>query len=195
VTILGREAHSALPGQGLSAVYAAAHLVSALEQLSHQLAAEIHSLFDPPYTTLNVGTIEGGSAKNIIPGRAELLVEWRPIPGASPDRIPTALQEMLQHLQAQYKGLRASLTLLRQEAGFETAAESALVRSIEKETGRPSTSIPFGSEASAWSALAEEVVVFGPGDMRTAHSDREYVPVDELTTAVQLLGAMMRSDC
>jgi acetylornithine deacetylase len=192
VTILGREAHSALPGQGVSAIYAAAHFVSALEQLSRQLARGVHELFDPPFTTLNVGTIEGGSAKNIIPGRAELLVEWRPIPGASPDRIPTAIQEMLQHLEAQYKGLRASLTLLRQDAGFQTTAETALVRSIEKETGRPATSIPFGSEASAWSAVAEEVVVFGPGDMRTAHSDRECVPLDELTTAVQVLRAMMR---
>jgi acetylornithine deacetylase len=192
VTILGREAHSALPGQGVSAIYAAAHLVSALEQLSHQLAAETRSLFDPPFTTLNVGTIEGGSAKNIIPGRAELLVEWRPIPGAPPDRIPTAIQEMLQHLQVQYKGLHGSLTLLRQEAGFETAAESHLVRSIEKETEQPATSIPFGSEASAWSAVAEEVVVFGPGDMLTAHSDRECVPLDELATAVQVLRDMMQ---
>jgi acetylornithine deacetylase len=192
VTILGREAHSALPSQGISAIYAAAHLVSALEQLSWQLTKEVHELFDPPFTTMNVGTIEGGSAKNIIPGRAELLVEWRPIPGASPDRIPTALQEMLQQLEAQYKGLRASLTLLRQEAGFETASDSNLVSAFEKETGLPATSIPFGSEANAWSAIADEVVVFGPGDMRTAHSDRECVPIDQLTTTVQVLRAMMQ---
>jgi acetylornithine deacetylase len=192
VTILGREAHSALPGQGISAIYAAAHLVSALEQLSRQLMIEVHDLFDPPFTTLNVGTIEGGSAKNIIPGHAELLVEWRPIPGASPGRIPTALQEMLQHLEAQYKGLRASLTLLRQEAGFETASDSDLVSAFEKEIGLPATSIPFGSEASAWSTVAEDVVVFGPGDMRTAHSDRECVPIDQLITTVQVLRAMMQ---
>ena len=66
--------------KGVSAIYAAAHLVSALEELSQQLAMETHDLFEPPFTTVNVGTIEGGSAKNIIPGRADLLVEWRPIP-------------------------------------------------------------------------------------------------------------------
>jgi acetylornithine deacetylase len=192
VTIHGREAHSALPGQGVSAIYAAAQLISSVEQLSHQLATEIHSLFDPPFTTMNVGTIEGGSAKNIIPGRAELLIEWRPIPGTSPDRIPTALQGILQRLQAQYKGLHASLTLLRQEAGFETASNSDLVSALERETGLAATSIPFGSEASAWSALVEEVVVFGPGDMRTAHSNRECVPIDQLTTTVQVLRALMQ---
>ncbi len=114
------------------------------------------------------------------------FLEHRPI------SIPTAIQETLQRLEAQYKGLRGTLTLLRQEAGFETEAGSHLVTAIEKETGLPATSIPFGSEATAWSAIAEEVVVFGPGDMRTAHSDRECVPVDHLTTTVQVLRAMMQ---
>lgn len=192
VSMLGREAHSALPAHGLSAIYAAAHLVSALERLSHQLAAETHSLFDPRFTTLNVGTIEGGSAKNIIPGRAELLIEWRPIPGTPPDRIPLAIQEIMQQVQAQYSGLRGSLTLLREEPGFETAPDSYLVSAIEKETGLSATSIPFGSEASAWSTVAEEVVVFGPGDMRTAHSDRECVSLDQLAAAVQVLRTLMQ---
>ncbi len=39
--------------------------------------------------------------------------------------------------------------------------------------GRAATSIPFGSEASLLASVAEEVIVFGPGDMQTAHSSRE----------------------
>jgi acetylornithine deacetylase len=191
VTIYGREAHSALPEQGISAIYAAARLVSALEELGQQLTTEKHDFFDPAFTTLNVGTIEGGSAKNIIPGRTDLLIEWRPIPGLSSDRIPAALREMLEGLQAQYPGVRGSLSILREQAGFETAADSPLVRFIESVTARPATSIAFGSEASAWSAVAEEVVVFGPGDMRSAHSDRECVSVDELSTATQAMSSLM----
>jgi acetylornithine deacetylase len=192
VTIHGREAHSALPEQGVSAIYGAAHLVTALEEFSRQLAMERYDFFDPPFTTLNVGTIDGGSAKNIIPGRAELLIEWRPVPGLARDRIPNSIRGLLAPLEAQYPGMRASLTVLREQAGFETAASSALVRSLERVTGQPSTSIAFGSEASAWSATAEEVVVFGPGDMRSAHSDRECVSVDELTIAVHAIRNMMQ---
>jgi acetylornithine deacetylase len=192
VTIHGREAHSALPEQGVSAIYAAARLVSALEELGQQLTIETHDFFDPAFTTLSVGTIEGGSAKNIIPGRTDLLIEWRPIPGLSSDRIPAALREMLEGLQAQYPGVRGSLAILREQAGFETAADSPLVRFIESVTGQPATSIAFGSEASAWSTLAEEVVVFGPGDMRSAHSDRECVSMDELTTATQAVSSLMQ---
>ena len=193
VTIYGREAHSALPDQGVSAIYGAARLVSALEELSQQLAAERHDFFDPAFTTLNVGTIEGGSAKNIIPGRAEILLEWRPIPGASADRIPTAVRMILKRLEAQYPGLRGSLVILREQAGFETAANSPLVRSLERVTGRAATSIAFGSEASTWSSVAEDVVVFGPGDMRSAHSDRECVSIDELTIAVPAVLSLMQA--
>jgi acetylornithine deacetylase len=192
ITIHGREAHSALPTQGVSAIYAAAHLVSALEELSQQLAMETHDFFEPPFTTLNVGTIEGGSAKNIIPGRADLLVEWRPIPGLSPDRIPTAIRKILEHLETQYPGLHGSMDILRQQAGFETTNDSPLVGLVERVTGQPAISIAFGSEASDWSTIADEVVVFGPGDMRTAHSDRECVSVAQLTIAVQAISNMMQ---
>jgi acetylornithine deacetylase len=192
VTIHGREAHSALPEQGVSAIYGAAHLVLGLEQLSQQLAMERHDFFEPAFTTLNVGTMDGGSAKNIIPGRAELLIEWRPIPGLPPDRIPMAMRTMLERLEAQYPGMRGSLVVLREQAGFETAANSPLVRTLERVTGQPATSIAFGSEASAWSPIAKEVVVFGPGDMRSAHSDRECVSVDELNIAAQSVGTMMQ---
>jgi acetylornithine deacetylase len=192
VTIQGREAHSALPEQGISAIYGAARVVSALEQLSQELTKERHDFFEPPFTTLNVGTIEGGSAKNIIPGRAEFLVEWRPIPGSPAGGVPTAIRTMLERLEAQYPGMRGSLEILREQAGFETAANGPLVRSLERVTGKPATSIAFGSEASAWSAIAEETVVFGPGDMRSAHSARECVSVDELAVAVPVVGSMMQ---
>ena len=58
------------------------------------------------------------------------------------------------------------LQILRQQAGFESAASSKLVRPIEATTGRAAMSIPFGSEANLLASVAEEVIVFGPGDMQ-----------------------------
>ena len=83
--------------------------------------------------------------------------------------------------------------MLRQQTGFETAADSPLVKRVERVTGLPAISIAFGSEASAWSTIADEVVVFGPGDMRSAHSDRECVSIPELTIAVQAIRNMMQA--
>ena len=177
----------------MSSIYASANFISTVEQLGAELTADTNDFFTPAFTTLNIGTIHGGTAKNIIPGRTEMLLEWRPIPGQPHDRVPSAIQTMLDRLPTKYTGIRADLVVLRQQLGFETAATSRLVTRIEAATQRPATSIAFGSEASAWSQIAEEIVVFGPGDMRTAHSNRECVPIEELHIAVRTVAQLMQS--
>lgn len=192
VRILGREAHSAHPQQGVSAIYAAARAITSIEQIAGDLEQELHPLFCPGFTTLNLGTISGGSAKNIVPGAAEFLVEWRPIPGQSPQRVPDAVQRALAAVAKDYPGVTAEFLQLRNQGGFETAADAPLVRRIEQWAARPVTSIAFGSEASLWSAVCSEIVVFGPGDMQTAHSRRECMPVAELNLAVGVLERLLQ---
>jgi acetylornithine deacetylase len=65
-------------------------------------------------------------------------------------------------------------------------------RSIETIAGRGAVSTPFGSEASLLALAAEQVIVFGPGDMQTAHSSRECVPWNELDEAVDCLQILMK---
>ena len=87
VTVWGKEAHSAHPQQGVSAIYHAARLITAIEELAGPLATETHSFFEPAFTTVNIGTIEGGTAKNVVPGLCRFQLEWRPIPGQSPNVV------------------------------------------------------------------------------------------------------------
>ena len=87
VTIKGREAHSAYPALGSSAVFGAARLIAAIEQIAGSLETEQHAAFDPPFTTLNVGLVHGGTAKNVIAGECRFTLEWRPIPGQDPKRL------------------------------------------------------------------------------------------------------------
>ncbi|MGA7524426.1 MAG: acetylornithine deacetylase [Acidobacteriaceae bacterium] len=191
VTVFGKEAHSAHPGQGVSAIFHAARLLRAIEDLSAALAQERNEFFDPAWTTINVGTIEGGTAKNIVPGLCRFQLEWRPIPGQAPDRILSEVAQMIAQLRRIDPGFRAEIRPLRQQPGFETPENAALVRRLESLTGRPAVSIPFGSEASIFAPVAEEIVVIGAGDMRTAHSSRECVPVAELEEAVRCVRALM----
>lgn len=186
----GVEAHSAHPAEGASAIFAAARMIVVLEELAEQLQDEANALFDPSHTTLNIGTISGGTAKNIVPGRCEFLVEWRPIPGV--DFVLSAIEGLVEEFTAADENFDCKIEVLRQQAGFETAAEASLVKEIVAATGREAGAIPFGSEASLFAAVAEEIVVFGPGDMRTAHSDRECVPVAELDEAVRVMCGLMR---
>src|SRR5689334_1149805 len=68
VTVKGREAHSAYPALGASAITRAARLITRLETIAANLKDELHPAFDPPFTTLNIGLIRGGSAKNVLAG-------------------------------------------------------------------------------------------------------------------------------
>jgi acetylornithine deacetylase len=194
VTVFGEEAHSALPHKGKSAIYKTARFLTAIEEYSSVLAKEQHPFFSPSFTTLNIGTIQGGTAKNIIPGQCGFQLEWRSIPGQPTDTVPVAVSRIAETLRSADPDFRYALHILRQQAGFESAAGSKLVRSIESITGRAATSIPFGSEASLLTSIAEELVVFGPGDMQTAHSSRECVPLNELDEAVRCLQSLMTKD-
>ena len=71
VVVKGREAHSAYPALGASAIFRAARLVNRLEKIAAQLKSEQHDAFDPPFTTLNVGVIHGGSANDADVQRRE----------------------------------------------------------------------------------------------------------------------------
>ena len=192
VVILGAEAHSAHPRQGRSAIYGAARVILAVERFAEQLGQESNALFEPPYTTINIGTISGGTAKNVVPAECRFLVEWRPIPGRAASEVPDQLGQILEEMKQSDSAFRGEFRVLRQQHGFETPCDSELVRSIQQLTGRASIAIPFGSEASVFATLAEEIVVFGPGDMRTAHSPRECVPIFELEEAVRCVKSLMQ---
>jgi acetylornithine deacetylase len=77
MVVRGREAHSAYPQLGESAIYRAARLIERIEEIAEELQSERRDGFDPPYTTLNVGLINGGSAKNVIAGECRFTLEWR----------------------------------------------------------------------------------------------------------------------
>ena len=192
ITVTGKEAHSAHPDQGVSAIYHAARLISAIEEFSAHLSREQNTFFHPGHTTLNIGLIHGGTAKNIVPGSCRFQLEWRPIPGQSANAVLDSVTAIVTEWQCADPSFHAEVRPLRQQPGFQTPATSPLVQQIERLAGRPAVSIPFGSEASLFAPIAEEVIVFGPGDMRTAHSSRECVPIGELDEATRILGAVIR---
>jgi acetylornithine deacetylase len=142
---------------------------------------------------LNIGFIEGGTAKNIIPGRCTFLVEWRAVPGEPPDKMLRHLHAVVEEAQRAAPQAVIRLDRLRAEPGFARASRGPLqLRLAELLPGEP-TGISFGSEASRVARIADEVIVIGPGDMRSAHSDRECVPVAELEQWTAALSSLLRT--
>jgi acetylornithine deacetylase len=197
IHVFGKEAHSAHPAQGVSAIYRAAKLIGKIEEYALSVknaAAQTDArIFDPPYTTFNVGTIEGGTAKNIIPGECKFLLEWRPLPGDPMGMIPGVMQQIVTKLRLDDPEFRYDLRVLREQPGFETDAGSPLVRRWSEISRREAIGVPFGTEAPLMSTLADDTIVLGPGDMRTAHSPRECVPLAELDLCVAYLWELLET--
>jgi acetylornithine deacetylase len=195
VEIVGREGHSAYPEVGVNAIFHAARLISRIEGIALALKSEADATFVPPYTTVNVGRIEGGKAKNIIPGSCKFVVEWRPIPGQNPEAVYERLAESAEALHREDPRFECELTLSRADQGAQTAPDSALVKHLEEATGKPSGTVPFGTEAAQMAELGAEPVVCGPGDIRHAHRTGEFVPVEELERAVEIYAGAVRRFC
>jgi acetylornithine deacetylase len=195
ITVEGKEAHSAFPQQGVSAISIAARLIGQIEDRldADSDGAGVDRRFDPPRTTLNIGVIEGGTAKNIISGRCRFLVEWRAVPGEPPDEMLRKLHAVVKEAQDAAPQAVIYIEGLRAEPGFAPASRGPLqLRLASLLPGGP-TGISFGSEASRMARIADEVIVIGPGDMRSAHSDRECVPVAELEEWTAALSSLLRT--
>jgi acetylornithine deacetylase len=190
IIVRGKEAHSAFPARGRSAVFDAARVVTALERIAKKLAAKKNRAFDPPHTTLNVGLIHGGTAKNIVAGECRITVEWRPVPGQEPGWAADLIREALAGLKVD-----ATLHVKRLDPAFHPSATRNLAAMVESIAGRSATTVSFGTEAAHLSALTSEVIVFGPGDMTIAHKSREFVPVKELNECVQVLVELIQHLC
>jgi len=190
IVVRGKEAHSAFPSRGRSAIFDAARVITALERVAKKLAAKKNRAFDPPFTTLNVGLIQGGTAKNIIAGECRITVEWRPVPGQAGDSAADLIREALAGLRVD-----AMLDVKRLDPAFDPSATRDLVMMVESLTQRSATTVSFGTEAAHLSGLTSEAIVFGPGDMTVAHKSGEFVPVEELNECVGYLVELIGRLC
>src|SRR5215213_6723805 len=195
VIVKGREAHSAYPALGASAVFRAARLINRLESIAVQHRQDQHSAFDPPFTTLNIGLIHGGSAKNVLAGECRFTLEWRPIPTQPSEHVLDLFKTAIGEETRADPDFKCEVDASRQDTGFETSPDSPLVQLLEKAAGRESGTVAFGTEAAQMMALGSEAVVIGPGDIREAHRTGEFVPVDELERCAVILRQSIEKLC
>lgn len=186
--VTGYETHSSQTHRGVSAVMTAARLVTHLDDMARARAAvpAPDSLFDPPYTTIHVGLIEGGTATNIISGRAAFVCDIRNLPEDDPAAIQAAFEawyeaDILPAMRAKHSGTgivsekRTGAPGLKLTPGSEA---ETLARSI---TGDNATiCVPFATEAGQFQEAGMAVVVIGPGSIDQAHQANEYIEKAQL---------------
>jgi acetylornithine deacetylase len=187
-TVHGFEAHSAKPYLGANAVMAAGEILAELNRLADEMMArgDASGRFDPPYTTVHVGRIAGGTARNILPKSCCLNWEFRGLPDLDPDEIPARLERF---------ATETVLPRLNRFGPFgriETVRE-VLVPGLAPEPGSPAetlakqiagrnavVTVPYGTEAGRFQEAGIPTVVCGPGSIDRAHQPDEYITLDEL---------------
>jgi len=195
VKVHGREAHSAYPSFGASAILRAARLLTRIEKLAEELQIEIYPAFEPSYTTLNVGVISGGTAKNVIPGECSFTLEWRPIPTQEAEFVLDLLKRVIAKEKENEPDFQVEVELVRSDYGFETSTDSRVIRLLEDATGQQAGTVAFGTEAPQLIRMGAEAVVLGPGDIRVAHRTGEYVPIGQLMRCSEILKHVIKTLC
>jgi acetylornithine deacetylase len=187
ITVHGREAHSAYPELGASAIFHAARLIARIELISRELKTDSRAAFDPPCTTLNIGLIDGGSAKNIVAGECRFTLEWRTVPGQATNHVLDLVNQAIADLKASDADFSCEVKAARADESFETRVESPLVQFLSGASAKAPGTLAIGTEAPSKIVLGADAVVFGPGDIRVAHRTGEFVPIGELSDCVKIL--------
>ncbi len=191
--VRGHESHSARMHEGVSAVQVAAELVVALVALGEELAGAARSeRFDPPSSTVHVGTIAGGTARNIMARDCAFHWEFRGLPGVDIRTAYDRFQQIADDVAARrFKGfadcfieteIEVEVPALAPETG--SAAETLALRLA----GANSTvAVPFATEAGQFQTRAIPTVVCGPGDIAQAHQPDEFVEIAQLRACVDFM--------
>ncbi|HEV2970292.1 MAG TPA: M20 family metallopeptidase [Pirellulales bacterium] len=190
----GRAAHSSQPEAGDNAIYRMAPIVAALERYHREVlgGSAAHPLCGRP--TLSLGTIAGGISVNTIPDQCTIEIDRRLLPGEDPAR---AYQQVIDYLSATIgdKDSRRHIEHdppLMQSPGLSDAANGPLAERLAEAVrgvigSATKTGVPFGTDAAAIARAGVPTVVFGPGSIDQAHTADEWVPLDEVAQASEIL--------
>lgn len=176
----GIAAHGSLPDQGVNAIYKATRAIQRLQALS--FGGANHPLLGAP--TLNVGTIAGGSATNIVPERTVFTLDIRTIPGQSHEAIYRQLEVCL-GTDARISNRRLDCPSIETPARLPwVQAVYAIMAPILKARPEPRGLSYFTDAAALSQALGNPpVVILGPGDINQAHKTDEYCLVSNIAAA------------
>jgi acetylornithine deacetylase len=188
VRVRGKPGHSSEPGKGVNAIYAAAQAVNYVAGEARRFAQEgpFEDGFDPPHTTIHVGTIQGGSILNIIPEHAEFIMEWRNIPGDDTARHVERLKaHVASHIEpgmhAVDPGTGFSYEVLNVMPGMAIAPDHALTSMVKQITGANSAGkVSYGTESGYYQAADIPTIICGPGHIAQAHQPDEWIAQDQL---------------
>lgn len=192
--VRGLEGHSSKPARGVNAIFVAGHLIVEMERIALALrsAGESSSRFDPPYTTLHVGVINGGTAKNIIPGHCAIIWEMRLLPGASPDEAVEQIAQRAAILESEIQKISPLAGIVTRQTNAVPALRptpDSVLQTLVMKLVRTNDvhAASYATEASLFQHAGMDALICGPGSIEQAHKADEYIEVSQIDRCTRFL--------
>jgi acetylornithine deacetylase len=195
--VRGHEAHSSKPFLGVSAVHVGCELVTELTRIGEEFArtGDPSGRFEPAHSTVHVGTISGGTARNILAKDCKFHWEFRGLPG-----VP--LRAALERFEAHVDKVRATRLKDLPDTFIETKIEVE-VPGLSADAGSPAEAlalrltrsnrtiaVPFATEAGQFQNAGIPTIVCGPGNVNQAHQPDEFIEIAEIEKCIGFLRAL-----
>ncbi|TAM80417.1 MAG: M20 family peptidase [Acidobacteria bacterium] len=197
ITTRGKSAHSSEPRFGANAIEHTARVIDTLAEYAKRIQTRNHPLVGPP--TLNVGLIEGGTQVNVVPEFCWIEIDRRLVPGEhAPDALANISRELEGLASSGYDFEVVVEPPTLQDWPLETPSNSPIVLQTSqalKDAGldpQP-VGVPFGSDASKLSMAGVPSIVMGPGSIAQAHTEDEFVDLDQVEKAFEVYRRLMTS--
>ena len=182
--IHGFEVHSSLLDRGVNAIMYGIRLIDWANQMNaaNQSAAPdaLALPFDPPFTTLHVGRIAGGTAHNITAKDCTFPMDFRIVPGESKARWEALYRAQVTEVEAMMQAVHQDTSITVTErfdvpalAPEPDGAAEGLVRALTGDNA--SHVVSYGTEAGQFQQAGYSAVICGPGDIAQAHQPNEFI--------------------
>ena len=195
VSVRGHEAHSSLVDRGVSANMVAVELMGELRRIAEELreTGDPQSGFDPPFATLTIGRMEGGTAANILAGHAGFMFDLRCPPGYDPETIlapfmqlcadrDVAMRERFPETGIAVERLSGAPAMT--DRGSEDAV--AFVRRLTGENAEPGQ-VAYATEGGQFQQAGFPTVICGPGSIEQAHQPDEWMAVSQFEAGLHFM--------
>jgi len=193
-TIKGLNGHSSEPEKAVNAVQYAARFINRLMELKMEMVSRApeNSPYQPPSTTMSVGTIEGGQARCIVAEHCKFDWEMRPIQRSDAEYVHEQLAAFTNELLLEMKKIYPEASIETEKVcevdGLEYHAESSALSLMTELLGESEFDVvSYGTEAGLYQAAGMPAVVWGPGDIEVAHRPDEFVSISDLKDCLSVL--------
>ena len=197
-----RAGHSSLSPFEPTAIGAAVEVIAALESVAapHRAAATRDAAGEPSAdVTVNIGTIHGGTALNVLSEHCEITFEIRHTTAFDPDDLLVPVWAAVARVEAELTAVGGGVEReeISRYPALSTDRSHPLVRMVERIADRGSTvAVGFGTEGGLFAAAVDApVVICGPGDIAVAHRPGEHVSTAQLDACLGFLPTLVSAVC